>query len=353
MLVLKLASLFKQLTLEPRYAWQVLNGLPRLAIRHVLLRHPILYVRRHAGLGDIICTFPSVAALRRTEPKALIIYDTRRSNMPVVRRCRSVDLVVEERSPLARVCQRLFSPKMSFLPMLPDEYVPKRQCERIHLTEEFRKSFGLPTLEGEPPRLEVTTKANSHVRKWLESSGLRDVPLVVIHTGPTWKTREWSVEHWNELIKLIKSEFPVAAVQIGHDSRASGETCLSPRAAGAIDRVGKLTLDQVLALLKAADLFVGIDSGMLHLAGAVRTPCVGIFGPTDPSCRLPTSSPAIGVTAQIPCLGCHHNVNGPGHWMTGCPYNIRCMSDLSAEDVFRACSEFLKTRSGSNHKVTA
>ena len=85
------------------------------------------------------------------------------------------------------------------------------------------------------------------------------------------------------------------------------------------DWIGKLSMDQMLALLKEADLFVGIDSGMLHMAGAVRTACVGIFGPTDPACRMPIGSPAIGVTAQVPCLGCHHNAGGPGHWISGCP----------------------------------
>jgi ADP-heptose:LPS heptosyltransferase len=240
---------------------------------------------------------------------------------------------------------------MSLYPLLPDEYKPKRHCARIHLTEEFRKSFGLPGLDDTAVCLEVTPKATKEVRKWLQSNGLADRPLVVIHTGPTWKIREWPVEHWTELVKVLKSEFRVAVVQIGQDSFASGETCLSPRVAGAIDRVGELSLDQMLALLKAADLFVGIDSGMLHLAGTVRTSCVGIFGPTDPHCRLPTGSPAVGVTAEVPCIGCHHDVNGPGHWITGCPHDIRCMSDLTVENVFRACSGFLKISSRSDHNL--
>ena len=313
-----------------------------VAARHLLLGNPILCVRRYAGIGDIICTFPSLMALRRTEPTAMLIYETRRHNMLLVARSRLVDLVVEEGSPLAWICQKLFRLKLDLYPLLPDEYTPKRHCERIHLTEEFRKSFGLPALDGQSARLEVTAKANKEIFRWLRSTGLSDTPLVVIHTGPTWKTREWPVEHWIELVMRLRSEFGAAVVQIGQDTFASGEACVSPRAVGAIDRVGRLTLDQMLALLKVADLFVGIDSGMLHLAGTVRTSCVGIFGPIDPSCRLPTSSPAIGVTAQEPCIGCHHNANGPGHWMTGCPHNIRCMSNLTVEEVFRACSNYLK-----------
>jgi ADP-heptose:LPS heptosyltransferase len=264
--------------------------------------------------------------------------------MPLVARCHSVDLVVELGSPLAWMCRKLFRVKLDLYPLLPDEYVPKRTCERIHLTEEFRKSFGLPALDDRSVCLEATPRANKQVLKRLRSGGLSDSPLVVIHTGPTWATREWPVEYWIELVALLKAEFGVAVVQIGHDSNSDGQGCLSPRTTGATDWVGKLSINQVLALLKVADLFVGIDSGMLHLAGTVHTSSVGIFGPTDPDCRLPTSSPAVGVTAQVPCIGCHHNVNGPGHWRTGCPHDVRCMSDLTAEDVFRACSEFLKIR---------
>lgn len=351
--VRKLASLFKQLTLEPRYGWQFLAGFSRLVVQHVLLGHPILWVRRNTGIGDIVCTFPSVMAIRRAEPRAMIIYETRRSNMPLVARCPSVDLVVEEGSPFAWICPKLFTLKIYLYPLLPDEYIPKRRREHLHLSEEFRKSFGLPVLDGQPVCLEVTSRASREMRKWLRNEGLGDLPLVVIHTGPSWKTKEWPVELWNELVRQISSEFGAAVVQIGQDSYASGEKAVSPRAVGAIDRVGKLSLDQMLALLKVADLFIGIDSGMLHLAGAVRTSCVGIFGPTDPSCFLPTSSPAVGVTAQVPCIGCHHNMNGPGHWMTGCPNNIRCMSDLPMENVFLACSDLLKISSRSDHKFAS
>jgi ADP-heptose:LPS heptosyltransferase len=344
----KLLSLFKGLLSEPRYIWEFLTGFPQLAIRHLLLREPIFWVHRGSGIGDIICTLPAVVALRHIEPKAIIIYETRRTNLPIVMRCRSVDLVVEEGSPLARIARKVFALKMYLNPLLPDEYVPQRHCARIHLSEEFGRSFGFPTLKRQSVCLEVIPKANKEVRKWLQNEGLQNeesngAPLVVIHTGPSWKTREWPIEHWLDLVGRLQAEFNARVVQIGHDSYQSGEASPSPRVTGTVDWVGKLSIDHMLALLKVTDLFVGIDSGMLHLAGAVRTPCVGIFGPTDSNCRLPACSPAVGVTAQVPCIGCHHNADGPGHWRMGCVHDVRCMSNLGGEDVFRACSQLLKT----------
>jgi ADP-heptose:LPS heptosyltransferase len=254
----------------------------------VLLGLPILWVRRSSGIGDLICTFPSIIALRRSK-KTLIIYETLRSNVPLVSRFRSVDLVIEQGSPFAWICRSLFRTEEFLSPLLPDEHTPRRHCERIHLSEEFRRAFGLASLDTQPVCLEVTPRATKTVCKWLRRDLRGDAPLVVIHAGPTWKIREWLSEHWNELVTRLKSELGVEVIQIGQDSYASEDRRVSPRAMGAVDWVGKLSIDQMLALLKDADLFVGIDSGMLHLAGAVRTPCVGIFGPTDPGAmhRLP------------------------------------------------------------------
>jgi ADP-heptose:LPS heptosyltransferase len=347
----KLLEALQKLLLEPRYVWQIVRGLPRLVTRHVLLGLPILWVRRSSGIGDILCTFPSIITLRRRR-KALIIYETLRGNVPLVSRFRSVDLVMEQGSPFSWMCRTLFKIGEFWSPSLPDEHTPKRRCERIHLREEFRRAFELASLDTQQVCLEVAPRATKTVRKWMGRDLRGGAPLVVIHTGPTWKIREWLNERWTELVTRLKSELGVEVIQIGQDFYTSEDGCVSPRAMGALDWVGKLSIDQMLALLKDADLFVGIDSGMLHMAGAVRTACVGIFGATDPGCRLPIGSPAVGVTALVPCLGCHHNAGGPGHWMTGCPHDICCMSNLQVEDVFQACADLLNKHQSTGLTVT-
>lgn len=347
----KLLEALQKLAFEPRYIWQIAKGLPIFLIRHLLLGLPILWVRRSSGAGDIICTFPSIIALRQRK-KALIVYETLRGNVPLVSRFRSVDLVLEQGSPFSWLCRILFKVEESWSPALPDEHTPKRHCERIHLREEFRRGFGLASLATDTVCLEIPPSATRIVRRWMSRDLRGGAPLVVIHTGPTWKIREWLNERWSELVTRLKSELGVEVIQIGQDSYVTGDGRVSPRAVGAVDWVGKLSMDQMLALLKDADLFVGIDSGMLHMAGVVRTACVGIFGPIDPDCRLPIGSPAVGVTAQVPCLGCHHNAGGPGHWITGCPHEIRCMSNLRVEDVFRACADLLNIHRSAGPSVT-
>jgi ADP-heptose:LPS heptosyltransferase/glycosyltransferase involved in cell wall biosynthesis len=315
----------------------------RQLFRKHILGRPVILVYRHGGIGDVVCTLPAVATLRRNEPSAVIVYLTRRVKVPVVECCPSVDLVVEEGTPLAKYCHRFLKPKCNPHPLLPDERNPPEQRKRIHMVEEFAKSIDLSSLSERSARLKVPANEQEQMGRRLRKINLETRPVVVIHTGPTWQVKEWPTANWRELVTRMKDELGIVVVQIGQDYCATGETRLSPRIEGSVDWVGQLSIKEMLALLKTAQLFVGIDSGMLHLAGAVSAPCVGVFGPTDPQCILPRESPALGVTSKVECLGCHHNVQGPTHWQSGCPNAIRCMSELSVEDVFLACSKLLGT----------
>jgi ADP-heptose:LPS heptosyltransferase len=112
---------------------------------------------------------------------------------------------------------------------------------------------------------------------------------------------------------------------------------------------GAYSLHVLAALLQQCRLFVGADSGPMHLAQAARIPTVGIFGAVDPQYRLLPGVPYFrGVTApgrEVGCLGCHHVYEPP---MTGSkclrhgsPQNNLCMEKLRVEDVIRAIEEVL------------
>jgi heptosyltransferase-2 len=101
------------------------------------------------------------------------------------------------------------------------------------------------------------------------------------------------------------------------------------------DLSGKSTLPEVLGILSLARLFVGNDSGIGHLAAAVRTPTVTVFGPTDPDATRPWDGPrGDGKPVRIaiarrrtPCAPCRFDV---------CPLDHRCMTGLDVETVLLA-----------------
>jgi ADP-heptose:LPS heptosyltransferase len=315
-----------------------------LLFKRYILGRPAILVCRRGGIGDIVATLPAIATLRQQAPYPLIIYETRQLNVALLKCCSVVDLVVEENTDLAVYCRRFLRPASSFRPQLPDERSPREPRGNRHIVDEFRKSFNLAILQKHSAYFCVSGKAQKEVRRRLRAVGIQNKPLVVIHTGPTWQVKEWPAENWQKLVARLVSELGVEVVQVGQDTCATGESRLSCRVEGAVNWVGKLTIEQTLALLKVTDLLVGIDSGMIHLAGAVSTPCVGLFGPTMPNSYLPQESPAAGVTANVPCLGCHHHAEGQKHWEKGCPNDICCMSELSVDEVFLACKKLLSRR---------
>lgn len=237
--------------------------------------------------------------------------------------------------------RRQVRPLMDCRAMLPDEQVPPQPRARIHLMEEFARLLGCA---GQPlcyPQISASASAQAHVRTLLQNEGMAARPLVVVHNGPTWPVKQWPVEHWQELTARLQGECGVVVVQAGVDSH-SGDTLRAPRIPGAHDWINLLTWEETAALLSQARLFIGVDSGLLHLANALRVPAIGLFGPTDPVCFMPPDRLDRALSnASLPCIGCHHHSEGPLHWRTGCPQQVQCMSGLGVDLVLKRCLTLL------------
>ena len=148
-------------------------------------------------------------------------------------------------------------------------------------------------------------------------AGPRDPGLIVVQNscrGARYRatTKEWPQDRWAELLRRLAGEFRF--VQLG--------TASDPPLVPAEDRRGQTTLRAAANLLAQAHLFVGLESGLMHVAAAVRTPSVIIYGgrsrPSEtgyPFNRNVTRTPA--------CAGC--GLNG------GCPHQLMCMEIPVAE----------------------
>jgi lipopolysaccharide heptosyltransferase II len=95
---------------------------------------------------------------------------------------------------------------------------------------------------------------------------------------------------------------------------------------------GETTLGDLAALLKCCSLFVTNDSGPMHLAAAVGTPTLAIFGPTDEQTTAPLGLHARVVKHPVSCSPC---------LLRECPLDHRCMTGVSVEDVFRVAADLL------------
>src|SRR5205823_6057326 len=128
---------------------------------------------------------------------------------------------------------------------------------------------------------------------------------------------------------------------IGTNVESNGRVRILEPIPRTVDWTNQLDVMETAALLAAANALVGVDSGPLHVAGALGRFSVALFGPTSGDLRIHPNAPVALITADVSCLGCHHSPTGHLHWKTGCPNEIICMRRISAKTVFEAVAPHL------------
>ena len=113
-------------------------------------------------------------------------------------------------------------------------------------------------------------------------------PLIAVHPGSGGESKVWPVANWLELCRWVIAEQKGHVLLIGGEAdQANVELLRSRLPAEKIQLANKLKLPQLGAVLEQATLFIGHDSGISHLAAAVATPSLVLFGPTNPAVWRP------------------------------------------------------------------
>ena len=156
-------------------------------------------------------------------------------------------------------------------------------------------------------------------------------PFALLNPGGGWPTKLWPAERFGALAdQLYEQHGLVSFITFGPGEEELARAVVRHTQSGAA-RVIASTLKQFVALARRAALFVGGDTGPLHLAAAARTPIVGIYGPTSPERNGPFDPQDITVGRDLWCRdGCHRRACW--HW--------ECM-DIPVSAVARAATERL------------
>jgi ADP-heptose:LPS heptosyltransferase len=158
-------------------------------------------------------------------------------------------------------------------------------------------------------------------------------PFAIINQGGGWPTKLWSSRRYAELADWLWSECSMRSfVTYGPGEEALAQNVASASKSGAVKPVPS-TLKQFVALARRASLFVGGDTGPLHLAAASKTPIVGLYGPTSPERNGPFDPQDVTVGRNLWCRpDCHRR--SCWHW--------ECM-DIPTSEVKRAVLKRLST----------
>jgi lipopolysaccharide heptosyltransferase II len=186
--------------------------------------------------------------------------------------------------------------------------------------------------------LAVNEGARREALALLRESGLRDArPLVALCPGSTnSRAKRWPIAAFAALADMLAERARAQVLLVGarEESDISEEVARLTRSRPLI-LTGRTNLAQTAALLSVSDLLVTNDTGPAHVAAAVGCPVVVIFGPTNPETTRPFSALADVVRKPPVCAPC---------MLRDCPIDHRCMTAITAEEVFARAAHALGAR---------
>ena len=341
-------------------------------------------------IGDVVFTTPAIGALRRRFPTARLTYLVEPPAEPVVRHHPALnDIIVAERPRgVARVAYDLRlarrlrterfdvaidfhgGPRSAFLTWAsgaPErigyDLPGRRWCytTRVPWTRSLTPprhsvlnqwdlltplGIAAPDRAHDAVVMPVDPAADARVAARLGAAGIEPTaPIVVMHVSAGNPFRRWPAGSFAAVAAALAgddrrrrvivtsgpSEAAAAEAVAGEARRLAGD------AAGGIVRTGEFDLAELRSLVGRSALYIGGDSGPLHIASTTGTPIVALFGPTLPERSMPWRDPAIGAIAidagPLPCRPCHQRTCVPG--------DFRCLTGISPNMVISAAQALL------------
>jgi lipopolysaccharide heptosyltransferase II len=198
------------------------------------------------------------------------------------------------------------------------------------------RNLGLDPKPG-TPALHVSQAEEQAVETWLQGAGLLSSrePLLLLQPGARYPMKVWPPERFAELADRLADRF-ACRILLGGDQREreiAEQIARNTRCAPKVV-AGKFSLLQFASLVKRCALFVGNDGGAMHIAAAMGTPVLALFGPTYPRRWGPRGGPAQVIYKGLDCRACYH------------PSCLRgddsCMRQISVDEVFGAAGRMLE-----------
>ncbi|MBI5854670.1 MAG: lipopolysaccharide heptosyltransferase II [Nitrospirae bacterium] len=336
--------------------------------------HHLLFIKP-SSLGDIVHALPTLDALRSRFPQARITWLVKQEWAGFVQRVEGVDEICAvapglrgwfgkvprlraEAVDLAVDLQGLFrSGVMARLSGAPvrlgfadaREGSPLFYSHRVavpspdmHAVDRYllvAEALGAPRPSTPRFRLSIPRTDDEAVNLLLTRRGITsDRPWIAMNVSARWPTKCWPIQSFAKLIDQLNEAGIGPVVLFGAPSEREAADAVSRlMAQQPISLVGQTGIGLLPALLRKAAVLVTNDSGPMHVAAAVGTPVVAIFGPTSPARTGPYGASHQVLRAGIPCSPCFSrrctNVS-----------QLECLTAIAPSDVFRAVQQVLQGR---------
>lgn len=158
---------------------------------------------------------------------------------------------------------------------------------------------------------------------------------VVLALGANWPNKIWPFEHFAKLSDLLYNNNIIPVIIGGPGEQIIAQKIVAMSKIPPIDLTGKTTLKQLAYVIQQAAVFVGGDTGPMHLSVAVGTPTVALMGPTDIVRNGPYGQEHIPIVVPHDCAGC---------WQRSCPKKWDCLHAITVEQVYETIQILLKNK---------
>lgn len=317
-------------------------------------------------MGDVLLTTPLIRAIRERHPDASITFVTKTSFVSLLADNPRIAEVIgyDPATPLTALAERIragrYTHQLDLHGNLRSRWLrlrcggawtgyPKHRLARtlLILTKRDRYRDRRPVAEryfdaasrlgvspaGQPLEFFVRREAMESAQRFLSDRGLGlDRPLIAVCPGAQHATKRWPVRHWQHLVTMLTTTGSDVVVLGGPAERQLGDEVAAAGAESAANAAGAFDFPGSAALLKRSHRAVSGDTGLMHLATAVQTPVVALFGPTVRQFGFyPYGGRATVLERDLPCRPCSA-MGGPK-----CPLgHHRCLAEITPAEVFDA-----------------
>ncbi len=347
----------KILVRAPNWVGDAMMSMPALEAVHAHFPQAELTALARPHVADLYA--------RRSDVTRVIVFEHKGKHAGAGGLLRLAGELRRERFDLAVLFQNAFEAALiAFLARIPHRVGYSRDARRLLLTHpiavpraqqipphetyyylELVRRAGwmdsLPVVERipvAPPASAVTERMRLRLRELGLDGGASGRRLVVVLApGAAYGSAKcWLPERYAAVADRLVEAFGAAVLLCGPAAEARlGEAIAARMRSKPVSLIGETTLEEFLAVLASADLFIGNDSGAMHLAAGLGLPQVVIFGPTDEMGTGPLNPRARLVKRAVSCSPC---------FLRHCPVDHRCMTRIEVDEVWQAVEAALRER---------
>jgi len=342
------------------------NKLSRRDIRNILLI-------QLGDIGDVVLSFPCIRALKENFPDANIIIAVREKAKELIEDCQWASGVIsinqDKRSWVREIAYQadFFIKLMKYNFDLAIDMRTGTRGAILAFLSGARQRIGFYDQDGNTWRsrafthmAKIVAKSPQHVAEFylnhlapynIKTDHIRpehdvpaqkkkrvdelfkkekiktDRPVIAIHPFSLWRYKEWGANKYTQLIKWVSSEYGFPVIITGSlDEKDRAHNIVKTCKHDVYNFTGATTIGMFAAVINACQLFVGGDSAGLHIAAAVGTPTVGIFGPSSFEGWAPRGENHMLVHKDFSCVPCDRK---------GCDSSgvSRCLEELTLNEV--------------------